>query len=379
MSHHFDIIEDDSSDDDEEPMPSELSMTRNKLLNDGGEDEEDDELCMDLEDEIILKGSRFQSSRILFLDVDGVLLSTSEQATLGKGENIKFNDDVTSLMIKVCRETNCDIVISSTWQFHQDTHLKYLIAYLIACGWAKNKIHTLLDLLPKHANDGINYGREWYEQSPYCRCRARGIQKIVSLYSSYISRWCCLDDLPLHSQKPVCIPKKDDISILVNNISDAYFKPFTWRYKQKDSLMADIKYCVKYAITSLPNCIFSSQSYRFGYEYNQTMIYYQADAIAKLCKLTYELKDNTTYQIIIQNMMAVMNQYITKNLTYQGDPYIAPYLIQTDQGTGITPQNIENVITLLTYQTTPYHQHQQHQHQQQQQQQQLNDTVTTTV
>ena len=347
-----------------------------KLVNDG-EDEEDDELCMDLEDEINLKGSRFQSDRVLFLDVDGVLLSTKEQQTLGKGENIKFNDDITSLMIKLFRETDCDIVISSTWQFYLDTHLKWLIAYLNACGWANNKIHTLLDLLPEHANDGINYGREWYEQSPYCRCRARGIQKIVTLYHRYISRWCCLDDLPLHSQKPVCIPKKEDIPNMIENISEAYFKPFTWRIPQKEQLMPDIRYCVKYAITSLPNCIFSSQSYRFGYEYNQTMIYYQADAIAKLIKLTYELKDNTTYQIIIQNMMGVMNQYLGNKLTYQGDPYIAPYLIQTDQSTGITPQNIENVITLLTYHQ---HQHQPHtQHNINNLQMNDSNTIRTTV
>ena len=50
-------------------------------------------------------------------------------------------------------------------------------------------------------------------------------------------------------------------------------------------------------------------------------------------------------------MMAVMNQYLAANLTYQGDPMITPYLIQTDQSTGITPQNIENSITLLTYDT----------------------------
>eukprot|EP00486_Rosalina_sp_Unknown_P007270 CAMPEP_0201574844 /NCGR_PEP_ID=MMETSP0190_2-20130828/19597_1 /ASSEMBLY_ACC=CAM_ASM_000263 /TAXON_ID=37353 /ORGANISM="Rosalina sp." /LENGTH=619 /DNA_ID=CAMNT_0048003653 /DNA_START=77 /DNA_END=1933 /DNA_ORIENTATION=+ len=127
---HFDIIDDDSS-DEEEPIPSEHIMMNTtssgnimKLVNDG-EDEEDDELCMDLEDEIALKGSRFQSSTVLFLDVDGVLLSTKEQQTLGKGENIKFNDDVTSLMIKLCRETQCDIVVSSTWQFYQESHLKW--------------------------------------------------------------------------------------------------------------------------------------------------------------------------------------------------------------------------------------------------------------
>ena len=52
---HFDIIDEDSS-DDEEPIPSEHIMVNSssnimKLVNDG-EDEEDDELCMDLEDEI---------------------------------------------------------------------------------------------------------------------------------------------------------------------------------------------------------------------------------------------------------------------------------------------------------------------------------------
>merc|ERR1719334_2093469 len=31
------------------------------------------------------------------------------------------------------------------------------------------------------------------------------------------------------------------------------------------------------------------------------MIYYQSDAIAKLCKLTYEVRDNATYQAMLQN------------------------------------------------------------------------------
>ena len=65
-----------------------------------------------LEEEILLKGSRLQSSHVLFLDVDGVLLSTQEQATLGKGAAIKSSDEVTALM-KLCRETDCDIVVSS--------------------------------------------------------------------------------------------------------------------------------------------------------------------------------------------------------------------------------------------------------------------------
>lgn len=328
---HFDMIESD----DEEAIKTLIQTP-------------DDE--MDLEEEIILKGSRLQSSRLLFLDVDGVLLSREEQANLGKGENIKFNDDVTSLMMKLFQETDCDIVVSSTWQFHEESHLQYLINYLVACGWRRGKIHTLLELLPSHANDGVDYGREWYEQSPYCRCRARGIAKIVSLYGAYITAWCALDDLPLHSQKPVCIPKREAIPLMVARVSEAYLKCISWRDEaQKAGDLEGVKWCVKYALTKLPSCIFSSQSYRFGYEYNQTMIYYQADAIAKCIRFTQQVTDNGTYQAMIQNMMAVMNQYLAGNLTYQGDPHIKPYLIQTDQATGITPQNIENTITLLTY------------------------------
>jgi len=333
----FSMLDDDDSDDDDEPIPRTLSK--------------DDELSLDtLEEEIMLKSSRFQSSRVLFLDVDGVLLTTKEQATLGKGPDIKFSDEVTALMSKLCRETDCDIVISSTWQYYAESHLQYLVAYLEACGWRREKIHSLLDLLPTsvHSAEGMEYGRAWYEQSPYCHSRARGIQKIVSLYGSVITSWCALDDLPLHSSKPVCIPRAEEISRVVRRVSDAYFKPLTWRQAQRAQLISDVEYCARYALTSLPNCVFCAQSYRFGYEYNQTMIYYQADAIAKLCKLTYEVRDNGTYQAMLQGMMAVLTQYLGSRLTYQGDPSITPYLIQTDKEKGITPANIENAITLLT-------------------------------
>jgi len=331
--------------------PSDHPVTFDIIDDDESEDEETS-AAMDLEEEIILKGSRLQSSRILFLDVDGVLLSTAEQSTLGKGAAIKFSDDVTALMTKLWRETDCDVVISSTWQFHAESHLKYLVNYLVACGWRRTKIHTLLELLPSHANDGVDYGRIWYEQSPYCRCRARGIQKIVALYGSYITAWCALDDLPLHSAKPVFIPRKEDVPALVHSVAEAYLKCVSWRDEaQKAEDLEAVKYCVRYALTQLPSAIFSAQSYRFGYEFNQTMVYFQADAIAKCIALTREVTDNGVYHSMLQNMMAVMNQYLSSNLTYQGDPEIAPYLIQTDQATGITPQNIENSITLLTYDT----------------------------
>jgi len=224
------------------------------------------------------------------------------------------------------------------------------VAYLVACGWRREKIHTLLDLLPSSvlSASGMSYGRAWYEQSPYCLSRARGIQKVVALYGSVISSWCALDDLPLHSAKPVCIPNVSDLERVVKRVSEAYFKPLVWRQGQKAQLIGDVEYCAKYALTSLPNCVFSAQSYRFGYEYNQTMIYYQADAIAKLCKLTYEVRDNATYQAMLQGMMAVLTQYLGENLTYQGDPTITPYLIQTDKEKGITRDNVENAITLLT-------------------------------
>jgi len=224
-----------------------------------------------------------------------------------------------------------------------------LYKYLERCGWHRNKVHTLLDLLPSKYDDSEK--RAWYEESPYCRCRARGIQKIVSMYNQYITTWCCLDDLPLHSIKTVCIPKKHHLQNIVNKVSDAYFDVFVWRHHQRKELMPDIKYCANYALTSLPNCLFCQQSYRFGYELNQTMIYYQSDAIAKLCKLTYDKQINSNlYQQIIANIMKVINDYIATNIQYQqGDPEIAPYLIQTDQQIGITPDNIENAITLLTY------------------------------
>ena len=346
------ISEDAETNSNDEQNSANLRTEESDDDDDDNDDGEEDIFYGNsFEDEIILKGSRFESSRILFLDVDGVLLSSSEQQHLGKGANIKFNDDVTALMIKLCRETDCDIVISSTWQFYAESHLKWLCFYLVACGWKRSKIHTLLDLLPSvPSEDGVIYGREWYEESPYCRCRARGIQKIVSMYAAYITSWCALDDLPLHSGKSVCIPRKEDLNDMVRDLSEAYFKAFEWRQHQKEELMPNIYKCVEYAITKLSNCIFGSNSYRFGYEYDQTMIFYQADAIFKSCTLSYDIKDNAAlYQVVIQSMMAVISQYIGANLTFQGDPYIAPYLIQTNQKTGITPQNIENAITLLTY------------------------------
>merc|ERR550525_1864790 len=123
---------------------------------------------------------------------------------------------------------------------------------------------------------------------------------------------------------------------------------------QKRENLESVHYCCKYALTQLPQCIFSTQSYRFGYEYNQTMIYFQADAIAKCIPFTQQVldrRDNGTYHALMQNITGALNQYLCAHLQFQGDPQITPYLIQTDQAKGITPVNVDNAITLLTYDT----------------------------
>jgi len=344
--------DDDEEEDEEDEDESVAPVPRSSV------DVDEEAIWIDLEDEIASKAARLQSSRVLFLDVDGVLLSVKEQSKLSTGRGVDFNPHVTALMKKLCRETQCDVIVSSTWQFYEESHMPPLIAFLCDCGWRRNQIHTLLSLLPasKCERDPTVYGREWYEESPYCYCRARGIQKIVSLYASHISRWCCLDDLPLHSRKLVCVPKAQDVSTMVERLAQAYFSSLVWNgvtrgdnEAKNAKLMAEISYCVKYAITNLPNALFCTQSYRFGYESNRTMIYYQSDAIAKLIKLSYELSEGAAYQGMIQSLMAVICDYVDSHLVYQGDPYIAPYLVQTDQERGITEPNIENAITLLTY------------------------------
>eukprot|EP01083_Nonionella_stella_P177321 622881_1 len=95
-----------------------------------------------------------------------------------------------------------------------------------------------------------------------------------------------------------------------------------WMKLAKDKLTPDINI----AYTRSLRCpIASSMIY---YQYNETMIYYQTDVRNQ--------RQYATYQVILQNMMAVLTQYIGVHLVYQGDPYIAPYLIQNNQETGIS-------------------------------------------
>jgi len=167
--------------------------------------------------------------------------------------------------------------------------------------------------------------------------------------------------LPLHSNVPVCIPKKEDFDGLVDRLVDV------WRLCLREDLTSSIRYCVKHAISKLSSSIFSTNCLRFGYEYGQiingqNMIYHQSDAIwsligGNLKSLDMKLVKNQIFSsfvvtnkvALIQNMIVVINEYVSHNITFMGDPSICPYLIQTNQMTGITPTNIENAITRLTY------------------------------
>lgn len=160
---------------------------------------------------------------------------------------------------------------------------------------------------------------------------------------------------------PVCIPKSEDLDVLVERLVDV------WRPCGREDLISSIRCCTKHAISKLSSSIFSTNCLRFGYEYGQVingqnMIYHQADAIWSLIggnvkSLDMKLAKNQMFSsfvcankaALVQNMIIVLNEYVSRNITFMGDPSICPYLIQTNQMTGITPANIENAITRLTY------------------------------
>src|SRR5690606_25740596 len=95
-------------------------------------------------------------------------------------------------------------------------HSSKLREFLNSCGWKNNKIHNLVDLL--------NLSKEEYEKPPYCQSRAKSIVSVIKKYNMYIKNWATIDDLPLASDIPVCLPCINDINTLANDLKDCYVR-----------------------------------------------------------------------------------------------------------------------------------------------------------
>lgn len=290
--------------------------------------------------------SPFETNSVLFLDVDGVLLNIQEQKTqhpilhnlqqtqkTAKTLNLKFNNHIKH-MLQTIKQTNCDIVISSSWQFFTDIHLPYLYSFLEECGWNRTKnIHLLVDLL--------NINKQQYEECPYCKSRASNILRVVDEY--HIQRYAVFDDLPLASVKYVCIPK--DMCALIDKLAYTYFQSIVWRHTQREQIMPGVKEYIKYALT-LPNSLFSENSLRFGFEF-QSLGVYVCDAIARACPLTFEYDSKQVYAKIVSDLQRVLYVYCMENYDTMGNVAIDGHFIQTDARNGLSVDDVQRAVGML--------------------------------
>jgi hypothetical protein len=359
-----------------------LEAGKNDANHDDGDDEDDN------------SGKHpFQSHSVLFLDVDGVLLTAAQQKSqhpllmqqksdvngadvcqqikkrcetckaecggqcvcVWRRMGLTFDTNVKKLMTKLCECTQCDIIISSSWQFFPKVHLPYLYAFLEDCGWDRHRnIHILVELLK------IN--KKTYEELPYCQSRGRYIEQVVRQYSSHIRRYAIFDDLPLNSPTYVCCPRSQHLPQLILTLALKYFQSIHWRHSQKEAVLPGIRQYIEYALT-LPNSLFSENSLRFGFDF-QALTVFVCDAIARACPLTFENGDPQIYTRIVSDLQVLIHAYCTQNLSIQGQPSLGINFIQTKADTAISEMDIEKAILLLSddQQHTPRGNHNNHHH-----------------
>lgn len=136
-------------------------------------------------------------SRILFLDIDGVLNSNfwnnRHQVEISDGTLI--DEEKIKLLAYLVRETNSEIILHSGWRFWFDSGLKPL------CKEA-NKLVELLEKEDLHIK-GItpNLTTEEIRQAKkFSLVKADEILLWLNLHNS-VTEWVVFDDLDLHNDK----------------------------------------------------------------------------------------------------------------------------------------------------------------------------------
>lgn len=108
-------------------------------------------------------------SKILFLDIDGVLNSIKwyKKRTHPKNGGFELDPEAMALFDQIVEETDCKVVLSSTWRLS-----RYWKERLEAQGLNTNSIIDRTERLPRPVNTGIEYcerGKEvkaWLEKHP---------------------------------------------------------------------------------------------------------------------------------------------------------------------------------------------------------------------
>eukprot|EP01084_Bolivina_argentea_P312652 541307_1 len=122
-----------------------------------------------------------QQVKLLFLDVDGVL----------NGESYGYGGVVDSLLLllkQIIDQTNCKIVLSTTWRLHQSTRATLLLFMAQAAGI--NVEDIIIGDTPS-----IEDKRRAFEIESFLKSK--------SFHSEYIVKhWCAIDDMNLNRQNP---------------------------------------------------------------------------------------------------------------------------------------------------------------------------------
>ena len=158
-------------------------------------------------------------SRILFLDIDGVLNSNfwnnRHQVEISDGTLI--DEEKIKLLAYLVRETNSEIILHSGWRFGFDSELKPL------CKEA-NKLVELLEKEDLHIK-GItpNLTTEEIRQAKkFSLVKADEILLWINLHND-VAEWVVLDDLDLHNTQIEQHQVKPDqtVGLTLENVKQA--------------------------------------------------------------------------------------------------------------------------------------------------------------
>lgn len=135
--------------------------------------------------------------KVLFLDVDGVLVLTSKsgnkmQTTIGGktyGTSALLAHDQLLRLREVALDTHLQIVISSDWR------RELPLMRLLGTTFAKYEIPDWIGTLPVHKVDD---DKEYHRYNSELRSRTRTAEINEWLSNHRVSRWAALDDTPLY-------------------------------------------------------------------------------------------------------------------------------------------------------------------------------------